>query len=78
MEDSVRSMDARELGYIADFDGRTPMFVYIGDGELAHFNSLEDHESVQVGERYFTCGGLRQVLGCFVPKEEYESMMSVK
>ena len=76
MSDLVRSMDGKDLGYIADFDGRTPIFVYIGECEIAHFNGLQDHESVQVCDRYFTCGDLRRVISCFVPKEEYESIQA--
>ncbi|MBI4163666.1 MAG: hypothetical protein HY512_02280 [Candidatus Aenigmarchaeota archaeon] len=77
MSDFVRSMDGRDLGYIVDFEGRSPAFVYLDQDAVNIFERLHDYESLQVGEHFYTLRDLRKSLACFIPKEEYESMQAL-
>ncbi|HLD57168.1 MAG TPA: hypothetical protein VJA47_02620 [archaeon] len=77
MTDFVRTMDGRDLGYIVDFEGRSPVFVYSDQDAANIFERLHNNESLQVGEHFYTLCDLRRSLACFIAKEEYESMQAL-
>ncbi len=77
MSETVREICGRDLGYILDFEGRSPVFVYLDQDAANIFERLHDNESLQVGEHFYTLRDLRKSLACFIPKEEYESMQAL-
>ncbi len=77
MSDFVRTIDGKDIGYIVDFEGRSPVFVYLDQDAANIFERLHDHDSLQVGEHFYTLRDLRKSLACFIPKEEYESMQAL-